>query len=412
MRIRSITLFADLAYPLDQEALRGHGAFLARARQEFTAAGYSVQSVRLASQPFVEVLGPGGAAAAPAFARELEALVRAHGVDYVSIGPAGGPAGVHDAAAIEVLHTVLAETEAVFGAVDIASQGGVHLAAVRQMAALIRAVATLSPDGFANLRLAALANCPPGSPFFPVAYAAGGGSSFAVATEAADLALAAFEGAGGLAAGWAALVAAVEGEAALVEGIAAGLMDQGVAFGGIDFSLAPYPEEQRSLGAAIERLGVARVGAQGSLFSAALLADALDHARFTRCGFSGLMLPVLEDAVLAERAAEGLLTVTDLLLYSAVCGAGLDTIPLPGDIGEDELAAILLDVAALSTRLSKPLTARLMPIPGLRAGDPVAFPDFPYFAPSRVMAAKASLGRPPLLLGGETLTLRRLRGLA
>jgi hypothetical protein len=158
----------------------------------------------------------------------------------------------------------------------------------------------------------------------------------------------------------------------------------------------------------MERLGVARVGAQGSLFSAALLADAIDHARFPRCGFSGLMLPVLEDSVLAERAAEGLLTVTDLLLYSAVCGAGLDTVPLPGDIGEDELAAILLDVAALSTRLNKPLTARLMPIPGLSAGDPVVFPHFAYFAPSRVMAPKGRRGV-PLQLGGETLRLRALR---
>jgi hypothetical protein len=51
--------------------------------------------------------------------------------------------------------------------------------------------------------------------------------------------------------------------------------------------------------------------------------------------------------------------------------------------------AILLDVAALAARLNKPLTARLMPLPGLQAGDPVTF-DFPYFAPSRVMSLKGS----------------------
>jgi uncharacterized protein (UPF0210 family) len=39
---------------------------------------------------------------------------------------------------------------------------------------------------------------------------------------------------------------------------------------------------------------------------------------------------VLEDAILAQRAAEGTLTIKDLLLYSAVCGTGLDTVPLPG----------------------------------------------------------------------------------
>ena len=97
------------------------------------------------------------------------------------------------------------------------------------------------------------------------------------------------------------------------------------------------------------------------------------------------MLPVLEDAVLARRAAEGVLSVPDLLSYCAVCGVGLDTIPLPGEVSESQLTAVLLDIAMLATRLNKPLTARLMPLPGLRAGDPVTF-DFPYFANSRVMA--------------------------
>jgi len=94
---------------------------------------------------------------------------------------------------------------------------------------------------------------------------------------------------------------------------------------------------------------------------------------------------VLEDATLALRASEGTLTVKDLLLYSAVCGTGLDTIPLPGDASAEQLASLLLDVAALALRLDKPLTARLMPIPNKKAGDPTGF-DFAFFANSRVMA--------------------------
>ncbi len=54
-------------------------------------------------------------------------------------------------------------------------------------------------------------------------------------------------------------------------------------------------------------------------------------------------------------------------------------------MSEESLTAILLDVAALAVRLDKPLTARLMPLPGLAAGDHVRF-DFPYFADSRVMS--------------------------
>jgi len=95
--------------------------------------------------------------------------------------------------------------------------------------------------------------------------------------------------------------------------------------------------------------------------------------------------------------------VQDLLLYSAVCGTGLDTVPLPGDASSEALAAVLLDVATLAVRLGKPLTARLMPVPGKRAGDPTDF-DFSFFANSRILALKGgSLGG--LLAGDETFPL-------
>jgi uncharacterized protein (UPF0210 family) len=99
------------------------------------------------------------------------------------------------------------------------------------------------------------------------------------------------------------------------------------------------------------------------------------------------MLPVLEDAVLAQRAAEGRFSVHDLLLYSSVCGTGLDTIPIPGNTSPEEMAAIFLDMAAMALALNKPLTARLMPIPGLAVGQKVSF-DFEYFASSRVLPVK------------------------
>jgi uncharacterized protein (UPF0210 family) len=125
------------------------------------------------------------------------------------------------------------------------------------------------------------------------------------------------------------------------------------------------------------------------LAAAAFIADTLDRGTWPRAGFNGLMLPVLEDSTLAERTSQGILTIKDLLLYSAVCGTGLDTIPLPGDATEEQLTALLLDVAVLSIRLGKPLTARLMPIPGKSAGDPTDF-HFDYFTNGSVMSLPAS----------------------
>jgi hypothetical protein len=117
------------------------------------------------------------------------------------------------------------------------------------------------------------------------------------------------------------------------------------------------------------------------------------------------MMPVLEDAVLAQRAAEGTLTMMDLLLYSCVCGTGLDTVPLPGDTTPEQITAVLLDLACMAQRLGKPLTARLMPIPGKAAGDPTDF-NFSYFVNSRIMALRAQ----PLSgfwTGEGTFTLQR-----
>jgi len=134
----------------------------------------------------------------------------------------------------------------------------------------------------------------------------------------------------------------------------------------------------------VEKMGIPKIGLHGSLAAAAILTEAVDRADFPHTGFSGFMQPVLEDSVLAKRAAEGTLTIKDALLYSAVCGTGLDTVPLPGDTTTEQLIPLLLDLSALALRLDKPLTARLMPVPGKKAGEETNF-DFPFFAQSRVM---------------------------
>jgi len=78
------------------------------------------------------------------------------------------------------------------------------------------------------------------------------------------------------------------------------------------------------------------------------------------------------------------LELDTLLLYATICGTGLDCVPLPGNITQKELFYILLDLSIISVKFGKPLTARLMPIPGRESGDDVDF-DFEYFASSKVM---------------------------
>ncbi len=384
MQIRSITLFCNPDFSTKQ------------AKTFFTSATgdalpVPVQTHRVALPPF-----PGWWQRNRPLEEQAGELIsrwRNAGANYLSLGPVQL---AHDETWLELLADLLGREGMLFASAEAADVHG-HIDPQRclAIARVIQQASTLIDNGFGNLYFTALANCAPGSPFFPVAYHDGGQAAFAFAVEAADIAVAAFAEADSLQAARDNLVQAIEREtqplAAAGEQLAA---EHGLIFGGIDFSLAPFPEEARSLGRAMELLGIPTVGGHGALFAAAFITEAVERARFPRCGFSGLMLPVLEDAVLAQRAAEGQLSVSDLLNYAAVCGTGLDTIPLPGDSGEEVLAAILLDVAALATRLDKPLTARLMPLPGLKAGDATDF-DFPYFANSRVMATKQGhLSRP------------------
>jgi uncharacterized protein (UPF0210 family) len=87
------------------------------------------------------------------------------------------------------------------------------------------------------------------------------------------------------------------------------------------------------------------------------------------------MIPVLEDSLLAKRWSEGVLSIDSLLAYSSVCGTGLDTVPLPGDVTEETLARIIGDVAVLAYKWRKPLTARLQPVHGRKAGEVSEFND-------------------------------------
>ena len=403
MKIRSITCFINPDYPLDQQKLKTAGEFLKLAGPAFNEPGYEVQSARLATVPFPSLLFGDKPDELAQLAQEMEATATDLGYAYISLGPA--LPGQSDS--YRSIPEALAATQnAFFSGLMTTADGKVSLPAIRQCAEVIQQASGISPDGFANLRFAALANVPAGSPFFPAAYHQGGEPTFSLATEAADMAVTAFSEAASLEEGRKSLVNSMEAHAQALTKVAHQVEKQtGVIFGGIDYSLAPFPSEEVSIGTALERLGVPTLGNHGSLAAAAILADTMDKAKFLRTGFSGLFLPVLEDAILARRAAEGSLSVMDLLLYSAVCGTGLDTIPLPGDTSVDQLSAVLLDLASLSMRLAKPLTARLMPIPGKQAGDPTGF-DFAYFANSRVMSLRA-LPLAGFLAGNESFELHR-----
>jgi hypothetical protein len=404
MKIRSITYFLNPKYPLDENALRKAGEFLAQAKSTYEAAGYEVQTTRLATTPFPKLLN-GKVDETPRFAQKMSEMLKQIGVAYAALGPAL----IEFPESYAVIPEAITVSENIFFSGVMADRGnGISLRAIQACARIIQQASTITPDGFANLRFAALANVKAGAPFFPAAYhdANADEPAFAIATESADLAVNAFEGVKNLEDGRNALISEITKHGQAIARISNNELSN-TRFIGIDFSLAPFPDDAHSVGRAVENMGVSKIGLHGSLAATAILTEAVDRADFPHTGFSGFFQPVLEDSVLAQRAAEGTLTIKDALLYSTVCGAGLDTVPLPGDTTAEQIAPLLLDLSALAMRLDKPLTARLMPVPGKKAGEATNF-DFSFFANSNVMALdSAPLNLP--LSGNESFSLKEKR---
>jgi uncharacterized protein (UPF0210 family) len=405
MKIRSITCFFDPHARGAQQAMDRIGKLREAAYNQFSKTGFEVQSTRLATAPFPYLYPTGEVESAVRLAQTLESDAKERGFEYVSLGPA--LTTLPDS--YKIVTTVLAATHDVFVSGMLTTPNGeISLAAARACAEIITQAAALSPDGFANLRFGALANVGPWGPFLPGAYHQGERPAFALAMECADVPYTAARKAKTLDEARHNIINTLEAQAIAFTSTANHLAQQfDVDFRGLDFSYAPFPEEWCSLGAALESLGLPSLGMAGSLAAAAFLADTLDRGSWMKTGFNGMMMPVLEDSTLAARAASGAFTVQDLLMYSAVCGTGLDTVPLPGDSSPEQIAALLVDVSALALRLNKQLIARLMPIPGKKAGDPTDF-QFSYFAPGAVMALRAA----PLtgLLGGTENISIRARG--
>jgi len=379
MKIRSITCFCHPGNADFKNTLVRIKELAEYCMAEFQKKGWETQTCRLATTPFSWFTSGKNRVNK---IHALEEQAERYGINYVSIGPAR-LSHIHE---YNQIPEILAGTKNVFVNTFLTHpHQGISMAAVRASAQAIKSAASISPDGFDNLRFCAMSLVKPYTPFFPAAYSYSPRPAFALAMECADAAVNAFAEAKALSEGKDYLLGSLNSAAEVLATVAVHASQRyQIPFLGFDFSLAPFPQDWCSIGNALEALGVQQLGYIGSMTCAAILMDTLDSGKWKRTGFNGLMLPLLEDSRLAARSESPSFTIKDLLLYSAVCGTGLDTVPLPGNIPEEQIEALLMDIAALSLRLRKPLTARLMPIPGLKAGDLTRF-DFEFFHNGHVL---------------------------
>jgi uncharacterized protein len=366
VRVRTITAGVAMERGLDREAVARALEMLARAKKRFEAEGYEVQTTRITMPPVIAALDAGSRRSALTAISEIDAMVAAKGA-IVALGPVLTADRPDDDLAPWSAELVKATKSTSFSVMVASQAGGVHAHAARAAAEVMHAVAGAVADGKGSFRFAAAANIPAGTPFFPVGWHEGS-SSLAIGMESADLARTAFAAATDVDDGRRRLTETMTVELRAVEKIASAIAaEEKVRYGGIDPS--PAPMGAVSIGAALEALSHVPFGDAGTLRACAVVTEVLKSIPVLQCGYAGLMLPVLEDKVLAQRAIEGRYGLRDLLLFSSVCGTGLDVVPVPGDTSIDTLTNIILDVAAQSVKLKKPLSVRLYLAPGTKAGD-------------------------------------------
>jgi uncharacterized protein (UPF0210 family) len=274
----------------------------------------------------------------------------------------------------------------------VSDERSLSVPAINDVARLVSRIARKSNNGFDNFRVGASCGCPANAPFFPFSRHEGERIAFSFALETTELALS---------------VAAELGRAPPIDRYRSRFVERLVAmltqvhavgleierntdcdYRGLDASLAPFPDGRTSVAALIERLLGAEFGAQGSVFITGVLTDALraaiDKSGARAVGFNGVMFSLLEDNALAAANSRRLMNFDTLVATSAVCGCGIDMVPVSGTSFPEEIAAVILDIAALATSLSKPLGVRLLPIPNRSANEFTAF-NMDFLCDSRIV---------------------------
>ena len=353
--------------------------------------GVPVVNKRIAVSPIAAVGAPFSAAQLVEVARVLDRAAQEVRVDFVggfsALVEKGFARG--DLALIEAIPEALAVTERLCSSVNVAStRAGINMDAVWLMGKTVKRTAELTADrdGLGCAKLVVFANIPQDIPFMAGAYLGIGEpdsvinvgvSGPGVVNKAIQRQLRENPGST-----LGELSEVIKRTACRVTRVGE-LMGREVAqrlkarFGIVDLSLAPTPKVGDSVGEIFQSLGLTRIGVPGSTAVLAMVNDAVKKGgAFASCnvgGLSGAFIPVSEDLNIAAAAADGSLCLEKLEAMTSVCSVGLDMIALPGDTNAETLAGIIADEMAIGMINKKTTAARLIPVPGKKAGEQAVF---------------------------------------
>lgn len=358
--------------------------------------GIPVVNKRISVSPAAIVGGPFNASGMVRICRALDEAAKEAGVDFLGGFSALVEKGFSrgDRALIESLPDALAETERVCSSINVAtSRAGINMDAVALMGGQILNVAkkTADKDGIGCAKLVVFANIPQDVPFMAGAYLGVGEpdvvinvgvSGPGVVRKAIDRVVEKNRNERGERLTLLDIAEVIKTTAyrvtrigELIGGEVAAKM--GLPFGVADLSLAPTPAVGDSVGEIFQSLGLSSIGAPGSTAILAMLNDAVKKggafASSSVGGLSGAFIPVSEDSSIEAAAASGALTIEKLEAMTSVCSVGLDMVAIPGETSPDTIAAIIADEMAIGVINHKTTAARLIPVPGKKAGERVSF---------------------------------------
>jgi uncharacterized protein len=387
-RIRTITTFLTLTEDKTswKKQILKASRFSAELSNIFVENGYIVQSVRIVTNPFGEYLNTEGLEYAREDLAYLSGLLNSSDLAGIrirfAIGEARTPNEIH----------LLPELVKEFGDlcnvcvnVDPDDAGILDNTVIRYAAKAVSKISQITLRGEDNFNFTVNFNCEPLIPYFPAGYHRQElGDCFVVGLETPDLLVEALKAFNENSAAmthnarfksyYEVMHAALQYHIAAINNVMLqSTIDKPFTFSGFDSSAAPS-KNCASMVDVYKQMGVAYFGASGTVEASSLLTRVFKSIKgVDLVGFSGLMLAVTEDTGLARGTINGEFDIRSLLTYSAVCGIGLDTVPIPGDTSIEKIAALMRDTGTMAYRLNKPLTVRVFPVPGLKAGDMTAF---------------------------------------
>jgi len=360
--------------------------FLSELSNTVTDSGYTVQTVRIVTNPFGEYLNTGSLESAREELAYLSSLLNASDLSGIRVRFAIGEARTQKE--IRLLPELVKEFGDLCNVcvnVGLDDSGILDNALITHAAEAVAQISTITPRGEGNFNFTVNFNCAPLIPYFPAGYhRKGPGDRFVVGLETPDLLVAVLKAFNqnsvatshnDLFKGYYEVMrAALQHHiTAIHKIIAQPHISNDFTFSGFDSSAAPS-KHCASMVDVYGQMGVAYFGAAGTVEASSLLTRVFKSIKgVDLVGFSGLMLALTEDTGLARGTVNADFDIRSLLTYSAVCGIGLDTVPIPGDTSIDKIAALMRDTGTMAYRLNKPLTVRVFPVSGLKAGDMTAF---------------------------------------